>query len=72
MLLKFQRMQAMSEELKAKGNAAFAAKNYNEAIDFFSQAIALESPCSARAYKGARPRVPSARVIGQFHVPARV
>ncbi len=42
-LLKFQRMQAMSEELKAKGNAAFAAKNYDEAIDFFSQGIALDA-----------------------------
>ena len=42
-LLKFQRMQAMSEELKAKGNAAYAAKNYDEAIDFFSQGIALDA-----------------------------
>jgi len=35
--------QAMSEELKARGNAAFAAKNYDEAIDFFSQGITLDA-----------------------------
>ena len=28
--------------LKDKGNKAFAAKNYDEAIDLFSQAIALD------------------------------
>jgi tetratricopeptide (TPR) repeat protein len=32
-----------ADELKAKGNAAFAAKNYDEAIDFFSQGIALDA-----------------------------
>ena len=31
-----------SDELKTKGNAAFAAKNYDEAIDFFSQGIAID------------------------------
>eukprot|EP00960_Hanusia_phi_P077617 768717-Hanusia_phi.AAC.8 len=31
-----------AEELKAKGNAAFSAKNYSEAVDFFSQGINLD------------------------------
>ena len=31
-----------ADELKAKGNAAFSAKNYDEAIDFFSQGIAID------------------------------
>ena len=31
-----------AEELKAKGNAAFTAKNYDEAIDCFSQGIAID------------------------------
>mmetsp|Transcript_40369 Transcript_40369/g.89645 ORF Transcript_40369/g.89645 Transcript_40369/m.89645 type:complete len:579 (+) Transcript_40369:115-1851(+) len=31
-----------ADELKAKGNAAFSAGNYQEAIDFFSQAIAVD------------------------------
>ena len=31
-----------AEELKAKGNAAFSAKNYTEAVDFFTQAINLD------------------------------
>ena len=32
----------MSDELKAKGNQAFAAKNYKEAIEFFTQAIEVD------------------------------
>lgn len=31
-----------ADELKAKGNAAFAAKNYDEAIDAFTQGIAID------------------------------
>ena len=31
-----------AEELKAKGNAAFSSKNYDEAIDFFTQGIAID------------------------------
>ena len=31
-----------SAELKAKGNAAFSAKNFEEAIDYFGQAIAVD------------------------------
>jgi len=31
-----------AEELKAKGNVAFTAKNYDEAIDCFSQGIAID------------------------------
>ncbi|EPY50621.1 chaperone activator Sti1 [Schizosaccharomyces cryophilus OY26] len=32
----------MAEELKAKGNAAFAQKDYKNAIDYFTQAIQLD------------------------------
>ncbi|GFH17098.1 uncharacterized protein HaLaN_13654, partial [Haematococcus lacustris] len=32
----------MADALKAKGNAAFSAGQYEEAIDFFSQAIELD------------------------------
>ncbi|EPX70975.1 chaperone activator Sti1 [Schizosaccharomyces octosporus yFS286] len=32
----------MAEDLKAKGNAAFAQKDYKTAIDYFSQAIQLD------------------------------
>lgn len=32
----------MADELKAKGNKAFAEKKYEEAIDFFTQAIAID------------------------------
>ena len=43
-LLRLAGARSMSaDELKAKGNAAFAAKNYDEAIDFFSQGIALDA-----------------------------
>ena len=31
-----------ADELKAKGNAAFTAKNYDEAIDAFTQGIAID------------------------------
>lgn len=31
-----------AEELKAQGNAAFAKRDFREAIQFFSQAIALD------------------------------
>jgi len=33
----------MSDEFKAKGNAAFAAKNYDEAIGFFTEGIAVDT-----------------------------
>lgn len=33
----------MADELKAKGNAAFSSGKYEEAIDFFSQAIAVDA-----------------------------
>jgi len=36
------RSSMSADELKAKGNAAFSAKNYDEAIDFFSQGIAID------------------------------
>ena len=32
----------MADALKDQGNKAFAAKDYDKAIDFFSQAIALD------------------------------
>lgn len=32
----------MADELKAKGNAAFSAKNFTEAIGFFTDAIAID------------------------------
>ena len=32
----------LEDELKTKGNAAFAAKNYDEAIDFFSLGITID------------------------------
>ncbi|KAF3932735.1 hypothetical protein ABW19_dt0204964 [Dactylella cylindrospora] len=32
----------MADQLKAQGNAAFAAKDFNKAIDFFSQAIEID------------------------------
>lgn len=32
----------MADALKDLGNKAFAAKDYDKAIDFFSQAIALD------------------------------
>mmetsp|Transcript_2032 Transcript_2032/g.3172 ORF Transcript_2032/g.3172 Transcript_2032/m.3172 type:complete len:580 (+) Transcript_2032:75-1814(+) len=32
----------MADELKVKGNAAFSAKHYPEAIEFFTQAIAID------------------------------
>ena len=31
-----------AEELKAKGNAAFSALQYPEAVEFFTQAIAID------------------------------
>jgi stress-induced-phosphoprotein 1 len=33
---------ASAEELKTQGNAAFARKDYHEAIDIFSKAIGLD------------------------------
>ena len=33
----------MPDEFKAKGNAAFAAKNYDEAIGFFTEGIAVDT-----------------------------
>jgi len=32
-----------SAEFKTKGNAAFVAKNYEEAIDFFTEGIAVDA-----------------------------
>ena len=32
----------LEDELKTKGNAAFAAKNYDEAIDFYSRGIVID------------------------------
>lgn len=32
-----------ADELKAKGNAAFTAKNFDEAIDYFTQGIAIDA-----------------------------
>jgi len=32
-----------SDEFKTKGNAAFVAKNYEEAIDFFTEGIAVDA-----------------------------
>ncbi|ERM96690.1 hypothetical protein AMTR_s00001p00272830 [Amborella trichopoda] len=34
---------SMAEEAKAKGNSAFSARKFNEAVKFFSEAI--EPPC---------------------------
>jgi len=31
-----------ADELKSKGNAALQAENYSEAIDFYTQAIAVD------------------------------
>ena len=31
-----------ADELKAQGNAAFSAKNFDEAIGFFTQGIAID------------------------------
>lgn len=35
-------VQAKAADLKAKGNAAFSAQRYRDAIDLFSQCIELD------------------------------
>ena len=36
-------MQARAAELKNKGNAAFAAKKYDQAVELFGQAISCDA-----------------------------